>query len=130
MKKSIETLLSILLFASLAVGGLTTVVRAESRQEELREEELSDQLRPYAKISPEQAKQAARSILNDEVEDVELDANRNRTLYYEVESATTIVYVDAGNGRVLGSEPVDEDAVEDALQGSITVPIDIELDFD
>ncbi len=130
-KNSTKTLLAAFLVTTLGVAGVSTVVLAESASEEQKEEQLTTKLRPYAKITPEQAKKAAQATLKSEVEEVELDANENRSLYYEVESEKTVVYVDAGNGKVLGSEPAGkEGAVEDSLESSIKVPDSVQIPSD
>ncbi len=130
-KNSTKTLLATFLVTTLGVAGVSTVVLAESASEEQKEEQLTTKLRPYAKITPEQAKKAAQATLKSEVEEVELDANENRSLYYEVESEKTVVYVDAGNGKVLGSEPAGkEGAVEDSLESSIKVPDSVQIPSD
>ncbi|KST67400.1 PepSY domain-containing protein [Mastigocoleus testarum] len=131
MENSIKALLTTLLVTTLGVAGVSPVVRAESPNEEQQERQIAAKLRPYAKITAEQAKKAAQSTLKGEVEEVELDANENRSLYYEVESEKTVVYVDAGNGKVLGSEPAGkEGAVEDSLQSSVKVPNSVQLPSD
>lgn len=131
MKNSTKTLLAAFLVTTLGVAGVSTVVQAESVSEEQKEEQLTTKLRAYAKITPEQAKKAAQATLKSEVEEVELDTNENRSLYYEVESEKTVVYVDAGNGKVLGSEPAGkEGAVEDSLESSIKVPDSVQIPSD
>ncbi len=131
MKNSNKTLLAALLVTVLGVVGVSTVVQAESASEEQKEEQLAIKLRPYAKITPEQAKKAAEATLKGEVEEVELDANKNRSLYYEVESEKIVVYIDAGNAKVLGSETAGkEGAVEDSLESSVKVPDSIQIPSD
>lgn len=131
MKNSNKTLLAALLVTVLGLGGVSTIVLAESTNEEQKEEQLEAKLRPYAKITSEEAKKAAQMTLQGGVEEVELDANENRSLYYEVESEKTVIYVDAGNGKVLGSEPAGkEGTVEDTLESSIKVPDNVQLPSD
>ncbi|KST70304.1 hypothetical protein BC008_44685 [Mastigocoleus testarum BC008] len=59
-----------------------------------------------------------------------MDVNENHGLYYEVESAKTVVYINARSGKVLGSESASkEDAVEDSLESSIKIPDSVQLPY-
>ena len=130
MKNSTKNLLVAFLVTALGIGGFSTAVRGESKNEEQQEQQLAAKLRPYAKITPEEAKKAAQVTLRGDIEEVELDVNENRSLYYEVESAKTVVYIDAGSGKVLGSEPAGkEDAVEDSLESTIKIPDSVQLPY-
>ena len=130
MKNSTKNLLVAFLVTALGIGVFSTAVRAESKNEEQQEQQLAAKLRPYAKITPEQAKKAAQVTLRGDIEEVELDVNENRSLYYEVESAKTVVYIDAGSGKVLGSEPAGkEGAVEDSLESTIKIPDSVQLPY-
>ncbi len=91
---------------------------AEDRQEAAR-------LQPLAKITPQQARQAAEATQGGTASSVEL-GNEDGNLVYEVTIGQTEVIVDAGNGKVLWTENVnqeDDEATEAARpRSSIQVP--------
>lgn len=151
MNNSIKTTLAVLLIGSLGAGGIAVVARANSgngehqvfisqgveekvemedereseANEELEEKQEAARLQPLAKITTEQAKEAALQVQSGEVKEVELEAEEG-SLVYEVTVGKTEVFVDAGNGKVLYTQGVDEEvdeATEQARpQGSIQVP--------
>lgn len=91
---------------------------ADDRQEEAR-------LRALAKITPQQAQQAAQAAIGGTARSVELD-EEDGNLIYKVKIAQTEVAVDAGNGKVLYTEKdnqEDDDATEAKRpRSSIQVP--------
>ncbi|MDJ0714928.1 MAG: PepSY domain-containing protein [Prochloraceae cyanobacterium] len=150
MKKSIEAILaSLFVGTTLGLGAMTAAVRAESQvnshleiaqtlknkgvetsEEKKREQQLAALLTPYAKITLEQAKQAALSEVNgEEIKEANIDVNKNRSLYYEVEMETRIVYVDAGNGKILGVETIEQESIEANIQSSLKLPNSVNLVF-
>ncbi|PSF32930.1 peptidase [Aphanothece hegewaldii CCALA 016] len=83
------------------------------------------QLQKLAKISLQQASQAAQQKIGGEPHQVELE-NENGNLVYTVEIGETEVIVDAGNGRVLYVEKLNQEDNEAAEasrpRSSIQVP--------
>ncbi|GAA5533002.1 PepSY domain-containing protein [Deinococcus aluminii] len=76
---------------------------AEQQGTELPEAQEEAQLRGLARITPQQASQAAQTVLPGTVSSVKLE-NENGSLVYAVVIGQTEVKVDAGNGRVLHQE--------------------------
>jgi uncharacterized membrane protein YkoI len=65
----------------------------------------SDRLQPLAKITAQQAQQAAESTQGGQAKNVKLE-NENANLIYAVEIGNREVIVDAGNGKILSTETV------------------------
>lgn len=68
--------------------------------EEKEEQQEATRLQPFAKITADQAKEAALKVQSGEVKELELEAE-DGNLVYEVTVGETEVFVDAGNGEVL-----------------------------
>jgi uncharacterized membrane protein YkoI len=95
----------------------------DDAQEERQEEA---QLQSLAKITPQQAEEAARTVASGTVSRVSLD-NEDGSVVYKVIIGQSEVLVDAGNGTVLETETVgDESSPDAAPAGSIQVPDDDE----
>lgn len=84
---------------------------AEQPGVELTEAQEQAQYAKLAKISPEQAKQAALAVVPGTVTSVELD-DEDGFLVYEVVIGNKEVIVDAGNAKVLHQEVADNEAGE------------------
>lgn len=150
MNDSIKTILAVLLTGTIGAGSLITVALAnssdraakvfmtqavedetemESEQEsdadEAREEEAAARLQPLAKITADQAKEAALQVQDGKVRELELEAE-NGSLIYEVTIDETEVFVDAGNGDILYTqgvnEKIDEATEQSRPPSSIQVP--------
>ncbi|MGB5961110.1 MAG: PepSY domain-containing protein [Coleofasciculaceae cyanobacterium] len=149
MKTSTKFLLTAAFIGTLGLGGLAKVVYASQREPavaimpqsqsktqiaEAYNYEIADdaddrqeaaQLRSLAKITPQQAQQAAQAAVRGTVRRVELD-EEDGNLIYTVTIAQTEVAVDAGNGKVLYTENInqeDNDATEARRpRSSIQVP--------
>ncbi|EYB68581.1 peptidase [Deinococcus phoenicis] len=90
---------------------------AEQQGTELPDAQEEAQLRALARITPQQASQAAQAAVPGTVGSVKLE-DENGNLVYEVVIGKTGVVVDAGNGRVLHQEAADsENGQEDNEQG-------------
>ncbi|GAB4549627.1 MAG: PepSY domain-containing protein [Pleurocapsa sp.] len=89
------------------------------------EEQEAARLQPLAKITAEQAKEAALKVQSGEVKELELEAE-DGNLVYEVTVGETEVFVDAGNGKVLYTqginEKIDEATQQSRPRSSIQVP--------
>lgn len=81
---------------------------AEQQGVELPDAQEEAQLRSLARITPQQAAQAARAAVPGTVSSVKLE-NENGNLVYAVVIGQTEVKVDAGNGRVLHQEQAGQD---------------------
>ncbi len=148
MKKSLEMIVAAI--GTFAIGTtMTTAVRAdsqvntklerfqtlnnkevESTSEQLQEQKLVPILSPYAKITLAQAKQAALREVDGEIKQANIDVNKNRSLYYEVEMKTQVVYVDAGNGQILGVETAEQESIEAHIQSSLKLPDSVKVVFE
>lgn len=120
MKNSTKIALATALTAVLGAGGIAAVAFAQN----LEDQQEAERLQSLAKITLEEAKQAAESAVGGTANSVELETE-DGSLVYEVEIGQTEVYVDAGNGTVLYTENEDdEDEISEASrpQGSIQVP--------
>ncbi len=98
---------------------------AENETENANEAQAMAQYQSLAKITPQQAQQAAEAAQGDTATAVELDAETG-SLVYEVNFSNAEVTVDAGNGQVLkveGEGQEENDASEAPVQGSIQVPV-------
>ena len=145
MNNPIKTTLSVLLATTLVGSGLTAIALADSverdsktvtaqevededrefeEDEELEEEQEAARLQPLAKISADQAREAALQVQDGKVTELELEAE-DGSLVYEVTIGETEVFVDAGNGDILYTQEVNEsvdEATEQARpRGSIQV---------
>jgi len=90
-------------------------------QEEAQEDA---QLQTLAKITPQQAEAAARTVASGTVSSVTLE-NEDGSVVYKVMIGQQEVMVDAGNGTVLETEAAGHESDQDAApQGSIQVPGD------
>ena len=90
-------------------------------QEEAQEDA---QLQTLAKITPQQAEAAARTVASGTVSNVTLE-NEDGSVVYKVMIGQQEVMVDAGNGTVLETESAGHESDQDAApQGSIQVPDD------
>ena len=78
-------------------------VPTEKQGVELTDTEEQAQYQKLAKITAEQAKQAAGTVVKGTVDKVELD-EEDGFLVYEVKIGNTEVLVDAGNGAILEQE--------------------------
>ena len=148
MSNSTKTTLAVLLTSTLVSSGLIAVAQANSanhsstiiaqevedeeqeqeeseEDEELEEQQEAARLQPLAKITAEQAREAALKVQSGEVTELELEAE-NGSLVYEVTIGETEVFVDAGNGEVLYTqgvnEKVDEATEQSRPPSSIQVP--------
>ncbi|MEW6420782.1 MAG: PepSY domain-containing protein [Deinococcota bacterium] len=89
---------------------------AEQRGMELPDTQEEAQLRGLARITPQQASQAAQAVVPGTVRSVKLE-NENGTLVYAVVIGQTEVKVDAGNGRVLHQERAGQDKQRGEQEG-------------
>lgn len=140
MKTSVKIAMATLLLGSLGVATITKTTYALPNQSSLkvaeavdRDREVNDdteeqevtQLQKLAKISPQQASQAAQKEVGGQPDQVKLD-NENGNLVYTVEIGQTEVKIDAGNGHVLYVEKPNQennDSSETSYQrSSIQVP--------
>ena len=103
MKNSTKTIVTALLATVIGAGEMAAIVYAEN----LEEQQETESLQSLAKITLEQAKQAAEEAVGGTASSVELEVE-NGSLVYQVEIGQTDVVVDAGNGEVLYT-PVDRD---------------------
>lgn len=120
MKNSTKIAITATLTAILGAGGIAGVAFAQN----LEDQREAERLQSLAKITLEEAKQAAESAVGGTADSIELETE-DGSLVYEVEIGQTEVFVDAGNGTVLYTENEDdEDEIsEDSRpQGSIQVP--------
>lgn len=144
MKTSMKVILAAAFAGTLAVGGLVKVGHAQSpvtvmsHQKTIQIAEASDgdgetnddgqeksesQLQSLAKITPQQAKQAAETAVGGTAKKVKLE-NENGSLIYAVEIGSKELTIDAGNGKVLSSESLGQgdNAEQSAPKSSIQVP--------
>ena len=145
MKTSTKTILVATLVGLVGIGGLAKASRANPLQAtkplpiEVAEREMSEtreisesrdglidatqstKLRSLAKITPQQAQQAAEATVAGKATSVKLE-NENGNLVYSVEIAQKEVIVDAGNGRVLSTESLNNEGGEsNQVRSSIQV---------
>ena len=140
MKTSIKVILAAAFAGTLALGGLVKVGHAQSpvavmqqsqkaiqiaeagETNDDEQEKSESQLQNLAKITPQQAKQAAETAVGGTATKVKLE-NENGSLIYAVEIGSKELTIDAGNGKVLSSENLGQgDKAEDAPKSSIQVP--------
>ncbi|NUN67045.1 peptidase (plasmid) [Pseudanabaena biceps] len=135
MKTSTKAILVATLVGLVGIGGLAKAARAipmqsakpaaievadretsESRETgEAKDDQMdatqSAKLRALAKITPQQAQQAAEVAVAGKATSVKLE-NENGSLVYSVAIAQKEVIVDAGNGRVLSTESLNNEGGE------------------
>jgi len=140
MKTSIKVILAAAFAGTLALGGLVKVGHAQSpvavmqqsqkaiqiaeagETNDDEQEKSESQRQSLAKITPQQAKQAAETAVGGTATKVKLE-NENGSLIYAVEIGSKELTIDAGNGKVLSSENLGQgDKAEDAPKSSIQVP--------
>jgi|GEM_PF-678174 len=83
--------------------------------DDAKEQQESAKLQSLAKITPQQAQQAAEAKQGGTASSVKLE-NENGSVVYTVAIGNTEVKVDAGNGRVLYTESNQENGKEGAEQ--------------
>ncbi|WP_055073763.1 PepSY domain-containing protein [Pseudanabaena sp. 'Roaring Creek'] len=135
MKTSTKAILVATLVGLVGIGGLAKAARAIPMQSakpaaiEVAEREMSEtretgesrddlidanqsaKLRALAKITPQQAQQAAEATVAGKATSVKLE-NEDGSLVYSVAIAQKEVIVDAGNGRVLSTESLNNEGGE------------------
>jgi uncharacterized membrane protein YkoI len=149
MNNLTKTTLGILLVGTLGFGGFCAVALAtpnnsnhfiiqgikddkemdetseDSGTPEIEATQENAQLQSLAKITATQAKEAALTVQNGQVHKLELK-EEDGNLVYQVTIGTREVFVDAGNGKVLYTQGVNEnldEATEQArFHSSIQVP--------
>ncbi len=108
--------------------------REMEQEQEFEEDEQQEaaRLQPLAKITADRAREAALKVQSGEVKELELEAE-DGNLVYEVTVGETEVFVDAGNGKVLYTqgvnEKVDEATQQSRPRSSIQVPKEKEKNF-
>ncbi len=117
MKNSTKIAVAGLLATIIGAGGMAAVVYAENFEEQ----QETKSLQSLAKITLEQAKQAAEEAVGGTASSVELEVE-DGSLVYQVEIGQTEAVVDAGNGEVLYTESENEANEASRPQGSIQVP--------
>lgn len=139
MKTSTILILTAAAIATLGISGLAKLVHADSLQSKLAamhtqalgksdgdgetndDVKESQTLQSLAKITPQQARQAAEASVQGTASSVKLE-NENGSLVYTVAIGQTEVIVDAGNGKVLGrSTPNSESDEKTQPRSSIQV---------
>jgi uncharacterized membrane protein YkoI len=134
MKTSSKLILATALLGSLGLGGLIRTVYANQSQptvaivphhntsiqiaeasdgdgeeaDDIEEKQEATKLQALAKITPQQAQKAAENSEGAKASKVHLD-NEDGNLIYKVIIAQTEVAVDAGNGKVLYNEQVNQE---------------------
>ncbi|MBP5975694.1 PepSY domain-containing protein [Brasilonema sp. CT11] len=129
MKTSTKIILATAFFGTLGLAGLSRVVSAKQLQspvaivrqhhsviqvaqasdgdgetnDDAQEQQEATKLQPLAKITAEQAQQAAETSVGGKASSVKLE-NENGNLVYGVKIAQQDIKVDAGNGKVLYTE--------------------------
>ncbi len=83
------------------------------KNDDVKEQQESVKLQKLAKITPQQAQQAAEVAQGGKASNVKLE-NENGSVVYAVVIGNTEVKVDAGNGRVLYTESNQENGKEGA----------------
>jgi uncharacterized membrane protein YkoI len=90
--------------------------------DDTKEQQESQKLQSLAKITPQKAQQAAETSVKGTASSVKLE-NENGSLVYAVAIGQNEVIVDAGNGKVLGTDtPNSENSEKTQLRSSIQVP--------
>lgn len=96
--------------------------------DQVEEQQEDAQLRSLAKITPQQAEQAARTVASGEVSHLALE-NEDGNVVYKVVIGQQEVLIDAGNGQVLETETANTESAQDSpLRSSIQAPADQEPD--
>lgn len=114
MKTVTKIILAAAFASSLGLSGLVLTVYAKQPQSQMaimpqhhnndaEEQQEVAKLQPLAKITAQQAQQAAETAVGGKASSVKLE-DENGNLVYAVEIGKQEVKVDAGNGRVLYSE--------------------------
>ena len=123
MKTSTKLILTAAAIGTLGLGGLVKLVSAAQTQslavmptaqgteksdgdgetnDDVKEQQESQKLRSFAKITPQQAQQAAEASAKGIASSVKLE-NENGNLVYAVVIGQNETIVDAGNGKVLAT---------------------------
>jgi uncharacterized membrane protein YkoI len=121
MKTSKKIALATALMSILGVGAVVKIVDASPSSNSVQVAEASDgdgeinddqqedkKLQALAKITAEQAKQAAETSVGGKASSVKLE-NEDGNLVYAVEISQKEVKVDAGNGKVLYTENANQE---------------------
>jgi uncharacterized membrane protein YkoI len=85
--------------------------------DDAKEKQESTKLQSLAKITPQQAQQAAEAAQGGKASSVKLE-NENGNVVYSVVIGKTEVTVDAGNGRILSTENSQKGGKESSEQNS------------
>jgi len=83
----------------------------ETNDDDVKERQEAANLQPLAKITPQQAQQAAQTSQGGKVRSVKLE-NEDGNLVYAVEIGKKEVKVDAGNGQVLYTDDANSEGQE------------------
>ncbi|NMF61695.1 peptidase [Brasilonema octagenarum UFV-E1] len=134
MKTSTKIILTTAFFGTLGLAGLSRVVSAKQPQspvaivrqhhsvtqvaqasdgdgetnDDAQEQQEATKLQPLAKITAQQAQQAAETSVGGKASSVKLE-NENGNLVYAVEIAQQEIKVDAGNAKVLYTENANQE---------------------
>ena len=84
---------------------------SETNDDDLKERQEAANLQPLAKITPQQAQQAAQTSQGGKARSVKLE-NEDGNLVYAVEIGQKKVKVDAGNGQVLYTDDANSEGQE------------------
>jgi uncharacterized membrane protein YkoI len=82
--------------------------RNDGTKEKAGDQQESAKLQALAKVTPQQAQQAAEAAQGGQAKNVKLE-NENGNLVYAVEIGNQEVTVDAGNGKVLSTETANQE---------------------
>ncbi len=96
----------------------------ETKDDDVKEQQEAANLQPLAKITPQQAQQAAETAQGGKARSVKLE-NENGNLVYAVNISQKEVKVDAGDGQVLYTENANQEDNKNAAsrpKSSIQVP--------
>ncbi len=145
MKTSIKVILATAFAGTLALAGLANVGNAQSpaavmqsqngvkiaeasdgdgeTNDDAQDKQSQSKLQSLAKITPQQAKQAAETAVGGTATKVKLESE-NGNLVYAVEIGSKELTIDAGNGQVLSSENAGQgdNAEQSAPKSSVQVP--------
>ena len=90
--------------------------------DDVKEQQESQKLQSFAKITPQQAQQSAEASVKGTTSNVKLESE-NGNLVYAIAVGQNEVIVDAGNGKVLGTNtPTSENNEKTQPRSSIQVP--------
>lgn len=157
MKTSTKILLTAAFIGSLGFGGLAKVVYAKQSKpavavmpqnqsktqiaeasdgdgevaDKVEERQETTRLQALAKITPQQAQQAAQAAIGGTARSVKLD-EEDGNLVYKVKIAQTEAAVDAGNGKVLYTEKdnQEDNAATEAKRPRSSIQVPRENDGD